>query len=328
MWPEEQNKLVTAVQRCNSYNAKEYVPVVVGPEQVGWTPVRMISDLAHQLARGEAAELVLLKKDSREGEEAPADQRVALDIPGQSVAIRLAPYASNGQERCDTVQALVEDLLEDGVIPRKAVRNERQEVRPLYFGFGGPGAPPPLLQMERAAMVHFGCPVFAIHVNGYVRGDDGRIESVWIGQRSMSKATYPGLLDQVVAGGQPAGLSFLENVQKECEEEASLPPEVIATIEHTGVISYKYATRKGLSTKSIAVFDLEFPKGMSPICGDGEVEEFQLMRIEDALASIRHKLPLWKPNAALIMVDFALRHGFIGEDEPGYAEMTELLRRG
>ena len=42
---------------------------------------------------------------------------------------------------------------------------------------------------------------------------------------------YPGLLDQMVAGGQPAGKSFVQNVKKESEEEASLPPE--RSEEHT-----------------------------------------------------------------------------------------------
>ena len=68
-------------------------------------------------------------------------------------------------------------------------------------------------------------------------------------KRSMSKATYPGLFDQMVAGGQPAGLSFAENVRKECEEEASLPPEVVAAVRPAGLVSYRYTTRKGLSTK-------------------------------------------------------------------------------
>jgi len=43
----------------------------------------------------------------------------------------------------------------------------------------------------------------------------------------------------MVAGGQPAGKSFVQNVKKESEEEASLPPEVVANIISTGIVSYK-----------------------------------------------------------------------------------------
>ena len=44
--------------------------------------------------------------------------------------------------------------------------------------------------------------------------------------------------------------------------------------------------------------------------------------------SIRDKLPLWKPNSALIVVDFAVRHGFVSPDEPGFVEIIHLLRAG
>lgn len=36
---------------------------------------------------------------------------------------------------------------------------------------------------------------------------------------------------------------------------------------------------------------------MSPICSDGEVDEFTLMPIDEALASIREKLPIWVRSA-------------------------------
>ena len=153
-------------------------------------------------------------------------------------------------------------------------------------------------------------------------------QGVWVAKRSMSKATYPGLFDQMVAGGQPAGLSFADNVRKECEEEASLPPAVLAGVRPAGLVSYRYTTRKGLSTKVLAAYDVEMPAGLVPICADGEVEEFTLLPIAEVLQSIREKLPLWKPNSALVVVDFAVRHGFVSPDEPGFVEIIHLLRAG
>jgi len=146
--------------------------------------------------------------------------------------------------------------------------------------------------------------------------------------RRLSKATYPGLLDQMVAGGQPAGLSFLGNVRKECEEEASLPPEVIASIQPVGAVSYRYATESGLSTKTLATYDVEMHAGLMPLCSDGEVEEFRLLPMAEVLRSVRHDLPVWKPNAALVIIDFAVRHGFVSSDEPGYVELVSLLHAG
>ena len=40
------------------------------------------------------------------------------------------------------------------------------------------------------------------------------------------------------------------------------------------------------------------------------------------------RLPLWKPNSALVVVDFAVRHGYVSPDEPGFVEIIHLLRAG
>ena len=41
----------------------------------------------------------------------------------------------------------------------------------------------------------------------------------------------------------------MDNVRKECEEEASLPPAVLERVRPAGLVSYRYTTKKGLSTK-------------------------------------------------------------------------------
>ena len=253
-------------------------------------------------------------------------------LAGPRLAVRLAPRTGSLTERTGTVASMVSDLVLDGLIPAAKVRHELQDVHPLSAGFVGASARLPLLRLERAAMIYFGVPSYGVHVNGWVRNPDepsnGRPWAMWVAKRSLSKATYAGLYDQMVAGGQPTGISFEENVRKECEEEASLPPEVIQQIRQTGLVSYRYATPKGLSTKFLATYDLEMPQGMCPICSDGEVESFQLMRIDELLDSIREELPLWKPNSALVVIDFAMRHGFIDFSEPGYMEIAHLLRAG
>merc|ERR1712224_30409 len=120
---------------------------------------------------------------------------------------------------------------------------------------------------------------------------------MWIGRRAMSKPTYPGLYDQIAAGGQPSGFSFFENVVKECEEEASLPRKLLEDfIRPAGLVSYRYAARRGLSTKILAVYDLPLPDDLKPCNGDGEMEEFFLMSVASLVDSICHDLPSWKPN--------------------------------
>ena len=98
------------------------------------------------------------------------------------------------------------------------MRHELQEVHPIARGFVASGSAEPSLQLERAAMIYLGVPAYAVHVNGWVRHperpQDPRPWGMWVAQRSLSKATYAGLLDQMVAGGQPAGMSFADNVAK------------------------------------------------------------------------------------------------------------------
>eukprot|EP00802_Teleaulax_amphioxeia_P006132 Tamp_06136.p1 GENE.Tamp_06136~~Tamp_06136.p1 ORF type:complete len:810 (+),score=140.67 Tamp_06136:82-2511(+) len=325
-----QSAYLAAVRRCNTFSPKDFVPVLIGELQVGWSSRAFLGELSPHLVKGRAVELVQLKDDKARASDVNGDKK--LDIKGFDIALRLAPSQTTLEGRTQTLEALVKELVAEGVIPAKAIRRELQDVRPISVGFLGGAAGeamPPLLKLERGAMIHFGVPSYGIHVNGFVANPDThRPEAIWVAKRSMSKATYPGLFDQVVAGGQPAGLTFLDNCAKECEEEASLPPDVVASLTPTGLISYKYKTRKGLSTKVLATFDVRLPKDLVPVCGDGEVEDFRLWSIEEALQSIRDSLPLWKPNSALVMLDFGIRHGFISPDEPGYAEICHLLRAG
>ncbi|CAN0216580.1 unnamed protein product [Ectocarpus fasciculatus] len=52
------------------------------------------------------------------------------------------------------------------------------------------------------------------------------------------------------------------------------------------------------------------------------------MPVEEALKTIKTDLARWKPNCALVMIDFALRHGFLDPDHPDYLELVHQLRTG
>ena len=338
---EEADSLAAAAIKCsdgvlrvcrglNSYNIADYFPVLVGDLQIGHVSATFLEDLAAHIAAGTSCELVRLAEDkdlSRGGPAAGSAARKA------TVGIRLAPDDMGLASRTETVAALVRELVKDGVIPKGKLRNELQDARPLSDGWVGSKGLPPPLRLERGAMIHFGVPSYGIHVNGWVRnpdsaGDDPRPWALWVAKRSMSKSTYPGRLDQMVAGGQPSGIDFGENVRKECEEEASLPPEVIDRIRPAGMVCYRYAAKKGLSSKILATYDVEMPAGITPVAGDGEVEGFQLMKVSEVISSIRADPDAWKPNSALVMIEFAMRHGFLSPDDPGYFEIGRLLRSG
>jgi hypothetical protein len=322
-------KLLAAVRRCNVYDLGDFTPVLVEDEQVGWVNPTVFEALSFPLAVGRACELV-------EASDLTGAAKMAAERTVRRVAIRIAAggwdehFPLGPESRSEFMAALVDELVDDGIIPSAKLRNELQDVRPFSAGFvvAGEGETP-ALRMERAAMIYFGVPSYGTHINGWVRDPENPSSekpwAMWVAVRSMSKATYPGLLDQMVAGGQPTAISFEENVRKECEEEASLPPEVIAAIKPAGSVSYRYATPKGLSTKMLMAYDSEMPQGLVPLCSDGEVEEFRLLRMDEVLRSLREDLPLWKPNSALVAIDFCVRHGLVDEKEPGYAELVQLL---
>ncbi|GCB83125.1 hypothetical protein scyTo_0023642, partial [Scyliorhinus torazame] len=60
--------------------------------------------------------------------------------------------------------------------------------------------------------------------------------SMWVGRRTESKETYPGRLDNLVAGGLSAGLGVKETLIKECEEEACIPKSIATTAKPAGTI--------------------------------------------------------------------------------------------
>ena len=48
------------------------------------------------------------------------------------------------------------------------------------------------------------------------------------------------MYDHIVAGGQPHGITLMNNVIKECEEEASIPIELARLAKSTGELSHSF----------------------------------------------------------------------------------------
>ncbi|KAF2149016.1 hypothetical protein K461DRAFT_282492 [Myriangium duriaei CBS 260.36] len=213
------------------------------------------------------------------------------------------------------------------------LRGWRDEVYPVY---GPNGAV--LFSIERAAAPLLGIVQYGAHMTAYVReaGDGGREQiKIWTPRRSATKQTYPGMLDNTVAGGLPAGESPLNGMLREAEEEASLPESVVRErIKSVGVISYFHVrdARAGgetglLEPENEYVFDLDLTgAGLEPKPSDGEAEDFRLLSIEEVREEMRKGQ--FKPNCALVLLDFFVRHGLLtAEEEPDYVEIVSRLHR-
>lgn len=178
--------------------------------------------------------------------------------------------------------------------------------------------------IDRSAVAWFGVAATGVHVNGFVREGD-RLK-LWIARRSRDKATFPGELDNFVAGGQPVGLSLSENVIKECAEEAGVPQELAARASLVGEVSYVYENETGLKPDTMVCYDLELPPEFKPIPVDGEVESFELMDVEEVLR-ITADTTEFKFNCALVQIDFFLRHGVIAPEDPDHEALVSSLHR-
>ncbi|MBI2586915.1 MAG: DUF4743 domain-containing protein [Rhodospirillales bacterium] len=228
-------------------------------------------------------------------------------------AIDLAPGLSGFDDRTRAVAAALETLRDEGL-----VTGWRDEPYPVAMSFSSP----PLFVVERAAVPLLGVKGYGVHVNGYVA--EGKTVKLWVGRRSLTKPTGPGKLDQVVAGGQPAGISIADNLIKECAEEAAIPAAIATTAVPVGTVSYLTERPEGLRDDVLFDYDLELPPDFQPVNADGEVAAFYLWPIERVVDTLERS-DEFKFNSGLVVIDFLVRRGFIGPERPDYVDIVEGL---
>jgi 8-oxo-dGTP pyrophosphatase MutT (NUDIX family) len=137
------------------------------------------------------------------------------------------------------------------------------------------------------------------------------------------------MLDQTVAGGLTAGLTPFETLVKECGEEASLEPAFVEKYARAaGLISYVRRNDAGFIQPEVQYcYDLKFPlDGPRPRPNDDEVESFTLMTEREALDAVL--AGQFKPNCALVLLHFLIRHGRItAESDTRFLELNQRLHR-
>lgn len=180
----------------------------------------------------------------------------------------------------------------------------------------------PLLLVDRAAAPRFGIRAFGQHVNGYVRTRSGL--RMWVGRRAEDRLHYPGCLDNLAAGGLPFGISLAGNLAKECWEEAGIRSELSSQAVPVGAVSYYRDTTTGFKADTLYCYDLELPETFQPTCMDGEVQAFYLMPVEEVMERVRETWE-FKLNCNLVIIDFLIRHGYIGPEQEEYLSLLSGL---
>ncbi|MDE1148647.1 MAG: DUF4743 domain-containing protein [Azospirillaceae bacterium] len=280
------------IQACNAYDPSAFWPFAVDGHALGW--VR--PGFADRVAGLNAAFRLV-----------PGHPTPTLDL-----------VAPGPEARTRAMAAVVAVLADDGLVP---------PLRGEDFPVVGQWGQPELLRVDRAAVPGFGVRGFGLHVNGYVPGTGGQVE-MWVGRRARDRGVAPGKLDNIVAGGQPAGLSLAENLVKEAHEEAGLDPSLVRRAVPVGAITYVFDTTAGLRRDTLFCYDLALSRDIIPRNTDGEVEAFELWPLDRVAASVRDSDD-WKFNVNLVIIDFLIRHGQLMPDaEPDYMDLVTGLRAG
>jgi 8-oxo-dGTP pyrophosphatase MutT (NUDIX family) len=188
---------------------------------------------------------------------------------------------------------------------------------------------PPALLVERGAARYFGIRTWAAHVNGIVRMAP-RSTSMWLARRSPTKATDPGMLDNLVGGGIAAGRSVGFTVVKEAWEEAGIGEALATQARATGVVHVRRALPDGLQRETVFAHDLELPPDFRPVNQDGEATEHRLVDVDEAANAIAVDAGPDEVtvDASVVVLDFLIRHGRIGSREALLGPLALLRSRG
>ncbi|CAB4004276.1 nudix hydrolase 24, chloroplastic-like [Paramuricea clavata] len=233
--------------------------------------------------------------------------------------VSLHKTLNTSTERTCKINNVLESLRDKNIF--YALRGWRNE---MYNGCKSFGQQP-LFKMERSAVSLFGIQQYGVHINGYKEDQDKKVH-MWIARRSYKKPTYPGKLDQIAAGGIAAGDSIKYTLIKECQEEASIPESLAKHAVSAGAVSYCFEDERGVFPEVEFVYDLKLPDDFQPCVGDGEVEEFYCWPIE----KVKEKIVSgeFKPNCAIVILDFLIRHGIIQADtEPNFVKFLTGIHR-
>jgi ADP-ribose pyrophosphatase YjhB (NUDIX family) len=141
---------------------------------------------------------------------------------------------------------------------------------------------PAWVRVERSGFRWLGMLSHAVHANGFL--PDGRL---WCARRAMHKATDPGMLDSVTAGGLPSGEQVRDCLLRELAEEAGLFALPTGALQAAGSVRTSRPEPQGWHDEFVHVFNLSLDADWRPVNQDGEVSEFLCLNPQQVLTQAR-----------------------------------------
>ena len=204
------------------------------------------------------------------------------------------------EDRSHALKELSQKLRDEGL-----VNNWRDELFAIYLDAERHIE---VFQLERGVVPLLALQAHGVHLNGYTMIND--VPHVWIAQRSADRVIAPLKYDQLVAGGLPAELSLKENLYKEAGEEAGIAQALVEPARYAGSLQYMTEDEFGIRNDVLHCFDVELPESFEPHNQDGEVEQFMRLPVSEVISLLQQK-DQFKPNTALVMLNFLLRQGWL-----------------
>ncbi|KAI0324614.1 hypothetical protein GY45DRAFT_1340662 [Cubamyces sp. BRFM 1775] len=336
------------VQSCDSFPAADQVQNGAAPEEtlIPWLLSSSPTSPAVGLLRPEI--VAQLRKETEAFDGSRGSWFFGQDSETGREWVSFADEIDTPSARSRVVKELCERWRDVGLWPEEIGPGKwRNELYPVYRDpFGTHDYPGNAdedvhgdnlnyaFRMERAATGLFGIVIYGVHVTVYeeVPSKDGKQPEykIWVPRRAATKQTWPGYLDNSIAGGIEAGSGVLDCVVKEAMEEASIPEDIVRRYARpTGTVSNLVRTPGGWFQPELGfVHDLCLPpnSGIQPRPLDGEVESFELLSLDKVIEHMRSGL--FVSNSATVLVDFMVRKGVISpDDEPHYQEIVARIHR-
>ncbi|KAL5316593.1 hypothetical protein ACEPPN_015642 [Leptodophora sp. 'Broadleaf-Isolate-01'] len=223
----------------------------------------------------------------------------------------------------DSIDALLDNARAMEAFPKLGrKRDEKYSIVGAKFPIG----------IERSASSLFGIIGQGVHMTVYSRTKSGL--KFWIPRRNLNKSTYPGMLDNAVAGGVAAGETPFGCLVRESSEESGIPEQYVrehakagGTVTWFNISDLRAGGEIGLMNPGVLfVYDLEISEDVVLKPVDGDIHAFHLMDVDEVKTSIEEGK--FKPSSANVMIDFFVRHSIItAEADKDYVDIVSRLHR-